>query len=279
MLPFERSNYYLPGHPGARHGHVHESETMKVNDVPGTPLISAHRGARQEAPENTLDAFRKAADNGIPGAECDLHLSADNVPVVIHDATVDRTTNGTGEVHELTVAQLAALDARADFADWPTRPKIPTFAELMEIVTSIDYVEVEIKPDAPERIGRLLPRVIEEIDRVNAREMVRFISFDPDIVAECHRLAADISLSLLTLQTTPKEIQDALRLGCDGIAGDVRTLTKEFTDMAHAEGLTVTCWTVNTDEDFDNMVAWGVDVVTTDRPTHMRDRLTSIRSQ
>ncbi|HYH11356.1 MAG TPA: glycerophosphodiester phosphodiesterase family protein [Thermomicrobiales bacterium] len=252
---------------------------MTASEASVTPLISAHRGGRQEAPENTLDAFRKAADNGIPGAECDLHLSADGVPVVIHDATVDRTTNGTGEVHELTVEKLAALDARADFVDWPTRPRVPTFAELMEIATSIDYMEVEIKPDAPERIERLLPRVIEEIDRVKAREMIRFISFDPDIVAACHRLAPDISLSLLTLQTTPKEIQDALRLGCDGIAGDVRTLTQEFTDMAHHEGLKVTCWTVNSDEDFDNMVAWGVDVVTTDRPTHMRDRLKSMRSR
>lgn len=246
---------------------------MKQNDVPARPLISAHRGGRQEAPENTIDAFRQAADSGIPGAECDLHISADGVPVVIHDATVDRTTNGTGEVHELTVEQLAALDARADFADWPTPPKVPTFAEVMRIATTIDYIEVEIKPDAPERIERLLPRVIEEIDRVNARKMVRFISFDPDICARCHELAPDIAVSLLTLQTTPKEIQDALRLGCNGIAGDVRTLTKEFTDMAHHEGLTVTCWTVNDDRDFDNMVAWGVDVVTTDRPTHMRDRL------
>ena len=251
---------------------------MKQNDVAGTPLVSAHRGGRQEAPENTLDAFQHAADNGIPGAECDLHLSSDGVPVVIHDATVDRTTNGTGEVHELTVEQLAALDARADFASWPTRPKVPTFAEVMQIATSIDYIEVEIKPDAPERIERLLPLVFEEIDRVNAREMVRIISFDPRIVAQCHQLAPDISLSLLTLQTTPKEIQDALRLGCDGIAGDVRTLTKEFTDMAHAEGLKVTCWTVNDDADFDNMVTWGVDVVTTDRPTHMRDRLKNMKS-
>ena len=238
--------------------------------TPARPIISAHRGGRIEAPENTLAAFRRAAALGVPGVECDVHICADGIPVVIHDETVDRTTNGTGEAHTLTVGQLRALDARSVFPDWPTAPGVPTFAEFMQIAKTLEYVEVEIKADDPERIERLVPLVIEEIDKADARKMVRFISFDPDIVALCHRLAPDMMLSLITYQTTQKEIQDALDLGCDGIAGDVKTLTKEFTDMAHERGLKVTCWTVNEDDDFANMLAWGVDVVTTDRPEHMQ---------
>ncbi len=245
--------------------------------APNSPLISAHRGGRQEAPENTAAAFRYAADLGTPGAECDVRLSGDGVPVVIHDDTVDRTTNGTGAVHTLTVAELGALDARSVHSDWPQGIGVPSFAEVLEVTAGIDYFEVEIKADDTERIERLVPLVIEEIDRAGQREMVRFISFDPDICALCKRLAPDMMNSLITMQTTENEIRQALDLGCDGIAGWVETATEAFVSAAHEAGLKVTCWTVNEDADFDNVLAWGVDVITTDRPKHMLERLAASR--
>jgi glycerophosphoryl diester phosphodiesterase len=237
------------------------------------PLISAHRGGRAEAPENTVAAFRYAAALGAPGAECDVHLSADGVPVVIHDDTVDRTTNGTGEIRDLTAAELAALDARSVHADWPEPAGVPTLAEVLEVTRAIDYFEVEIKADEPSRIEALVPLVIDEIDRAGMREKVRFISFDPDICALCHRLAPDMKLSLLVNQTTAAEIAKALELGCDGIAGWVETATEGFIAAAHERGLAVTIWTVNEDADFENVLAWGADVITTDRPQHMLERL------
>ena len=237
------------------------------------PLISAHRGGRAEAPENTVAAFRYAAALGAPGAECDVHLSADGVPVVIHDDTVDRTTNGTGEIRDLTAAELAALDARSVHADWPEPAGVPTLAEVLEVTRAIDYFEVEIKADEPSRIEALVPLVIDEIERAGMRDKVRFISFDPDICALCHRLAPDMKLSLLVNQTTAAEIAHALELGCDGIAGWVETATEGFIAAAHERGLTVTIWTVNEDADFENVLAWGADVITTDRPQHMLERL------
>lgn len=242
------------------------------------PLISAHRGGRSEAPENTVAAFRYAAELGVPGAECDVHLSADGVPVVIHDDTVDRTTNGTGEIRDLTAEELGRLDARSTHTDWPEPVGVPTFAEVLEVTKAIDYFEVEIKADEPSRIAELVPLLIDEIDRAGMREKVRFISFDPDICALCHRLAPDMKLSLLVNQTTAAEIAQALELGCDGIAGWVETATEGFVATAHARGLKVTIWTVNEDADFDNMLAWGVDVITTDRPKHMLERLAALRS-
>lgn len=243
-----------------------------MTDLPH-PLISAHRGGRDEAPENTMAAFEYAADLGVPGAECDVLLSGDGVPVIIHDETVDRTTDGTGAVHELTVDQLAQLDARSTHTDWPVAPHVPTFAELMAVADRFDYLEVEIKADDPARIERIVPLLIEEIDQAGAREKVRFISFDPEIVILARELAPDMMHSLIVVETTEQQIAAALELGCDGIAGWVQTLSEGFVTAAHNAGLTVTCWTVNTDQDFDNMLAWGVDVITTDRPKHMRDRL------
>jgi glycerophosphoryl diester phosphodiesterase len=243
-----------------------------MTDTP-RPIVSAHRGGRAEAPENTLAAFEYAVHVGAGGAECDIQLSADDIPVVIHDETVDRTTDGTGEVHTLTAAELARLDARSVHADWPQPTGVPTFAEVLAVAKALDYVEVEIKANAPERIATVVPLLIEEINRAGARGIVRFISFDADIVALCKRLAPDMMLSLITNDTTAREIQQALDLGCDGIAGDVEAATQAFVDAAHAAGLTVTIWTVNDDADFDNMLAWGVDVITTDRPKHMLARL------
>jgi glycerophosphoryl diester phosphodiesterase len=243
-----------------------------MSDTP-RPLISAHRGGRAEAPENTVAAFRYAAALGAPGAECDVHLSADGVPVVIHDDSVDRTTNGTGEIRDLTAAELSRLDARSGHTDWPEPSGVPTLAEVLHVTQAIDYLEVEIKADEPSRIAELVPLAIDEIDRVGMREKVRFISFDPDIITLCKRLAPDMMLSLITHQTTAAEIRQALELGCDGIAGWVDTATEGFVAAAHERGLRVTIWTVNEDADFDNMVAWGVDVVTTDRPKHMLERL------
>lgn len=242
------------------------------------PLISAHRGGRAEAPENTVAAFRYAAELGTPGAECDVHLSADGVPVVIHDDTVDRTTNGTGEIRDLTAAELAALDARSIHTDWPEPIGVPTFAEVLEVTKQIEYFEVEIKADEPSRIEELVPLVIDEIDRAGMREKVRFISFDPDICALCHRLAPDMKLSLIVSETTAAEIAHALELGCNGIAGWIETATEGFVAAARERGLAVTIWTVNEDADFDNVLAWGVDVITTDRPKHMLERLAASRA-
>lgn len=244
-----------------------------MHDATARPLISAHRGGRHEAPENTVAAFARAAELGFHGAECDVQISADNVAVVIHDDTVDRTTNGTGEVHTLTSTELAALDARAGFSDWPTRPGVPTFAEVLQVAHAIDYVEVEIKPDAPERIERLVPRLIDDIDAADARSIVKFISFDPEILERCYQLAPDIPMALIGLFGNPADIQTAIDLHCNSIAGSVSHLTQAVVTAAHHAGLSVTCWTVNTAEDFANMLAWDIDVVTTDRPTLLRSLL------
>lgn len=244
-----------------------------MHDAICCPLISAHRGGRHEAPENTVAAFARAAELGFRGAECDVRLSADNVAVVIHDATVDRTTGASGEVHTFTATELGTLDARADFPDWPTRPGIPTFAEVLKVFRSIDYVEVEVKRDNPGRIAKLVPQLISDIDAAGIRDMIKFISFEPDNLRVCHEHAPDIPMALLGDFDTPAEVQTAIDLHCTSIAGDVDHLTQEVVDAAHDAGLDVTCWTVNTAEEFANILPWGVDVITTDRPRLLRSLL------
>ncbi len=103
--------------------------------------VYGHRGASAEFPENTLAAFRRALELGVAGIELDVHLSADGVPVVIHDETVDRTTNGEGAVAGLTVAHLRELDAgQGEY--------VPTLAEVLDLVGDRVHVDIEVKANA-----------------------------------------------------------------------------------------------------------------------------------
>src|SRR6266508_4424456 len=106
--------------------------------------IYAHRGASATEPENTLRAFRRALDIGAEGIEFDVHLTADRVPVVIHDRNVARTTNGRGNVDELTLAELTELDAG-------NSERIPTFHDVLDLVGDRVHLDVEIKQAGIER--------------------------------------------------------------------------------------------------------------------------------
>src|SRR5436309_263912 len=129
--------------------------------TPGAPpFIVAHRGASALAPENTLAAFRRALEAGAPAVECDVHLTADGAPIVIHDARVDRTTNGTGEVASLTLAALRALDAGGWFDPRFAGERLPTLEETLAIAAGRSRVFVELKPGGG---AALVDRALAEI--------------------------------------------------------------------------------------------------------------------
>lgn len=149
--------------------------------TPTTPPIEivSHRGARFEAPENTVAGFQHAIALGMSTVEFDVHLTADDEIVVIHDATVDRTTNGTGAVNKLTLAQLQALDARSVHPDWPEPTPIPTFREVMDTLVDMPTMEVEIKTDSPENLRKVVVKVFAALDEIDRHEGVVITSFDP----------------------------------------------------------------------------------------------------
>ena len=131
--------------------------------------LYGHRGAQNEAPESTLSGFRHAIAIGLTAVEFDVQRTADRQLVVIHDATLDRTTNGHGPVADLTLADLQRLDARAQFPDWPEPVTVPTLAEVLHVVSGMEHLLVEIKPDAPEELDWVIPAVI-------ARRFTRMVS-------------------------------------------------------------------------------------------------------
>src|SRR5699024_9203426 len=126
--------------------------------------IVGHRGARKEAPENTLAGFLHARELGLDAVEFDVHLSKDHELVIIHDKTVDRTTTATGPVAEFTANELAELDARAEFPDWPDIVGVPRLDQVLDIVDDMPHINIEIKTDTPDRLEEIIAGVLKEVD-------------------------------------------------------------------------------------------------------------------
>jgi glycerophosphoryl diester phosphodiesterase len=236
-------------------------------------IVVGHRGARFEAPENTTDGFRYALDLGLTALEFDVRLTKDHQVAVIHDATVDRTTDGTGAVADLTMDELRALDARSIHTAWPTPCPVPTLAEAMEIAKGFETFELEIKSDAPERLDLLVPLVLEELGRHEIHSRVVITSFDPYALELVRRHALEQDRGYIGRYDHPEFLETALRLGCTRACIPYATGLPELVAAAQEAGLTVTGWPTNTREEYDEHVRRGVDFLCTDAPGTVLDFL------
>ena len=240
-------------------------------------ILFGHRGARGEAPENTLAGFARARRAGVAAFELDVRLSADDQVVVIHDATVDRTTDAAGAVSAFTAAQLARLDARGAFPQWTDPVGVPRLDEVLDAYAA-DVVRfaVEIKSDTPERLERVGRSVLAQVERRRLRDRVTVTSFDAVALEIVRRIAPDVPRAYIGAYDTPAFLETALRLGCAQADVPLARGSAEVVREAHAVGLRVVGWLGNTAEELAALVAWGVDGITTDYPTravaYLRER-------
>jgi glycerophosphoryl diester phosphodiesterase len=236
-------------------------------------LIIGHRGARFEAPENTLTGFAWSNRLAIGAVEFDVRLTRDEQLVVIHDATVDRTTNGTGMIAELTLAEITALDARAQFPDWPEPATIPTFAEVIDAVDPRQHLMVEIKTDTPEREERIITGVLRKLELRGQTQRATITSFDPVAVEIVATLAPGQRRGLIGNWDEPRFLETALRLGC--IQADMHqpSSSAETVREAQEHGLIVSGWPCNEPEELELLLGWGVDQICSDRPTWLIEAL------
>ena len=179
-----------------------------------TWAISGHRGARGEAPENTLAGFRYAVHLGLQSVELDVQLSADEELMVIHDDTVDRTTDGHGLVAEMTRAELGQLDARSVFAGWPEPCPVPTLGEVLDVLGPMADITVEIKSDVGARLERVVPKVIAEVGARNLVQNVTITSFDPVALEFAQRLLPEGQRGLTGIGIALDYLERAIELGC-----------------------------------------------------------------
>jgi glycerophosphoryl diester phosphodiesterase len=230
-------------------------------------LVIAHRGASGNAPENTMAAFRKAVALGATFVETDLQLSRDARFVAIHDATVNRTTNGQGAVHDMTLAELRKLDAGSWFGSEFAGERIPTLEEIFEFSKKNDVVfYLEIKPAGSWGGEHALIGALRESGEI-PRAVV--ISFDPSIVMSLRKIEPTLMTGLLYDGQIENPLEKAVAIGARQLAVRGDLVTPAMLAEARKKDLQVVCWTVNHPAHMRMLAAAGVDGIMSDYPDRL----------
>lgn len=233
-------------------------------------IVVGHRGNSSAAPENTLAAIDSAVRAGATGIEIDVQLTADRVPVVIHDDTLDRTTNGTGPVAATRSQELRALDAGSWFGSSFAGERVPRLDDVLDALTRARHVSVvvEVKGAWAREDVRLVADAVEEwalADRVVAQ------SLSVATVAALAEVAPWLRRGLIVAEADDGTLDLCRGLGATACNPNGRVLEArpQFVSQAHAAGITVTPWTLNEPAQWDAARALGVDGIITDRPEQL----------
>ncbi|RLG95361.1 glycerophosphoryl diester phosphodiesterase [Candidatus Bathyarchaeota archaeon] len=218
--------------------------------------VIGHRGAAGLEPENTLRSVRRAIELGVDRVEIDVRVSRDERLVIMHDETVDRTTNGHGYVSELTFDELRSLDAGMG-------EKIPTLDEILKFTMGKAKLEIELKvPEATEP-------TIQLIEELNAEKDVIVISFIHELLERVHDLNPNIKTGALFFEVPKDILQRALKAHASSIHVYYRNVNSELVKEAHRSGLEVAVWNPNRIEEMREMIDLGVDAIGSDRPDRL----------
>ncbi len=233
-------------------------------------IVYGHRGAKGEAPENTLPGFIHAHRHGIRHFELDLVLSKDGVPILVHDLTVDRTTESKGGVSKYTASELGDMDARRNTSSWPRKVGIPTLEQLLDQFDDLEHLQLEVKKDSRQRLNVLCNRLTEIIQRRNLYQTAAITSTDSWFLREIRRRDQNIQIGLVAERRFPRPLNVAARLDCDYFCVNWKLCTEELVSAAHRRGMHVSTWTVNRIHDMLRLESMGVDSIITDFPTSTR---------
>jgi glycerophosphoryl diester phosphodiesterase len=234
----------------------------------------AHRGASGHAPENTIAAFRRAVELGAQFIETDLQITRDARVVAMHDTTLDRTTNGKGQVHLLALEEIRALDAGTWFDGQPAHSfageRVPTLEEILEFARERDvifYLEIKSGP-----AWGVEHAVVATLRDRNASARVVILSFDPAALDAVHRLDSTMMTGLLLEYPSGDLVERTVRAGARQLVAQGDLITPGVVEKAHHAGLQVVAWTINEPEQMRRLIAAGLDGIITDYP----DRLLGI---
>ena len=232
-----------------------------------TPVIIAHRGDKAYAPENTLSAFEQAAKKGADAIEFDVKLSADGQVIVLHDPTVDRTTNGSGKVSKLTLNELRSLDAGIQFPGLFPNEKIPTLEEVFTAVGKRLFMNIELS-NYFTPTDSLVEKVSNLVKEHGMDNRVFFSSYLPCNLHKAHRFLPNVPQGLLTAAGYLGFLgrNFGWRNNYDALNPTMATVTANLIKRVHATGKRVITWTVNKEMDIKRMVDLNVDGIITDDP-------------
>lgn len=245
---------------------------------PDRPLIFAHRGANTDAPENTIAAFRLARQQGADGIELDVKLTGDGQVVVLHDQTLDRTSDGHGPLRSLRLAEVKKLDAGSWF-DWAfAGERIPTLAEVFDEFGDTILYDIELTNYAapfdglPQKVARL-------VQQFKLAHRVFVTSFVPVALVKFHSILPAIPCGLIALKGAPGWLsRSALGrwLAPQAVVPYYTDVTESFIRKQALHKRVVIPWTVNESQKFHLMFGWGVGAVITDVPQIARQSLEAV---
>jgi len=262
---------------------------FKGTETPQRPLIVAHRGGAGLAPENTLDAFANSLELGVEAVELDVHLSKDGVPVVIHDPSLEKTTDGKGFVENFTLGELKSFNAGVRFKgsldtaiardttkDGKEIQRIPTLEEVLDLIKRRVKLQLEIKVrEDGSRYPGIEGKVIEALRKHDIVNRTVLLSFDFPTLREAKEREPGLQTCALL---GGRYLNAMLPRGVSAIADEMASLKVEYAGIderrytpALLEGLRtrgyrVGVWTVNDESRMRYFIQQGVDFITTDRP-------------
>jgi len=238
------------------------------------PVLFAHRGASAHAPENTLPAFELALQQGADGVELDVKLTSDGHAIVIHDPTVDRTTDGHGRVRDLALADFRKLDAGAWYGESYRGTQVPLLDEVFEAIGKRCVINVELTNYATPR-DALVEKVCELVRKHALQDRILFSSFFPGNLKKAAALLPSIPRGLLALDGW----KGAWARSFGFMFGEYQAMHPYITDVnaaqvsrVHQLKRRIHVWTANTVEEVTRLKNWGVDGIFTDDP------LTAVRA-
>jgi glycerophosphoryl diester phosphodiesterase len=262
------------------------TDTPFAENIQRRPLVMAHRGGAGLWPENTMYGFERAVDLGVDMLETEIHSTADDILVLMHDSTVDRTTNGSGPIRAFTLEELKTLDAGYNWTSdggqtFPFRGSGITVPTLEEVFTALPAVRmnIDIKQEKPSLVEPLC-KTIRAFDMV---DKVMVASFSSKVLKAFRRVCPEVATSAGTGEVALFFMMNMVFLGaayrpaCQAFqipeySSGLRVLTKRFVNTAHGLNLDVHVWTINEVTDMKRLLALGVDGIVTDYP----DRLISL---
>jgi len=232
------------------------------------PIIFAHRGDFAHAPENTLPSFEQALQKGADGIELDAKLTSDGQVIVIHDSTVDRTTNGKGRVASLALEEIRKLDAGSWFNEKFSGTKVPLLEEVFDLVNKDKLINIELTNYSSPRDG-LAVKVCELLKRHNNHSQILFSSFFSSNLKIASQILPEIPRGLLAMPG----LVGLWARSFGFMFGDYQALhphtssaSREQVQRAHRVNRRVHVWTVNSPEEINQLKEWGVDGIFTDDP-------------
>jgi glycerophosphoryl diester phosphodiesterase len=220
-------------------------------------MIMGHRGAAALEPENTLLSIDRAIEIGVDAVEIDVRLSKDKTPLVIHDATLDRTTNGTGPVSSYELNEINELDAGKG-------ETIPTLQEVFDLIDSRVTIVIELKESDTER------PVVELIEKNRLEEKVYVISFWHELVKAAKKMNGSIKTGILMVGC-PVDSCVATHASADALVMRYSFVNRKFVELAHKEGLRVFIWNIDDALLLPPYVEMGVDGIGSNDPRVLVD--------